>query len=384
MTAAALAFALLAGAAGAAQQRTDLGREGNERVARTFFEYARRNAGGACRPSGGGRRVLITGFGPFLEGEDDEADPVEGPGSGLSAAVLDKLEGRVAPQPSGAAASGGPSSGKPPAGPPPAAAAGPQTESIENLAGTIARSMADERFWPASVPSLAQARPGRGRPTLGRLRSSDRGGRAFSRSLEIEGRRYDACFLILDVTWDLAAAILVHEVSAFKPELVMMLGRGGKAAHVETVAANRASRTAGHAASGDTLGDRNRPESDWILPDYPVDHRLPMRWSATAVAEAMTPHLEGLSAAPAVGSEPGGSYLCNALSFVALHATGNRPTRLAGDHVQLPSPELPSPPAVGFVHVPAFPSPESEVFPAAVFAWSRAVAAGVSAALAGR
>jgi hypothetical protein len=319
---AAAALVALAGARCVGQvPKSDLGEQGNAFVARTFDAYRRLHPEGACRAGGTGRRVLVTGYGLF---------------SGVN----------------------------------------------YNISGTVVRSMADPAFWPQrvdlGVPPPAPLAPARS----GLVAAPDAGGEAFNRTLFIDGQRYEACFLVLDVIWDLAGAIVIHEESRFKPAAVIMTGRGGGEASFEAGALNRASPFPGYDAQGRPLGTINVPESSWIVADEPDGAELPMTWDARALAAAAEPAAEllGYSAQGQVGARPENAYLCNDVSFVALHASRNRPTSLAGGRLLLASPELPAPPVVGFLHFPAVDAahPDLASYGAGIMGWSRILAGTIA------
>jgi hypothetical protein len=308
-------------------QKSDLGEQGNLFVAKTFDSYLRLHPEGACRAAGPGKRVIVTGYGLF--------------------------------------------SGVP-----------------YNISGTVVRSMADPAFWPERVdletPSLAVLAS----PRSGLVSPSDTGAAAFNRSLFIDGERYEACFLVLDVIWDLAGAILIHEETRFKPAVVVMTGRGGDLASFEAGALNRASSFPGYDADGRPLGAVNVPESPWVVADEPVDAELAMTWNSRALAAAAEAgtRLLGYSAAGQKAARPENNYLCNDISFAALHASRNRPTSLAGGRILLGSPELPAAPAVGFLHFPAadLAHPDLAAYGQGIFAWGKILAGTIQRAGAGR
>ena len=315
----------LAAAPGSAQvpNKSDLGEQGNAYVADTFDAYRKLHPDGACRAAGTGRRVLVTGYNLF--------------------------------------------SGVP-----------------YNVSGTVVRSMADPAFWPQRVdldaPPPAPLAPARSAI----LSPSEAGAAAFNRTLFIDGARYEACFLVLDVIWDLAGAIVISEESRFKPAVVIMTGRGGGEASFEAGALNRASPFPGYDADGKPLGSINVPESPWIVADEPDGAELPMTWNARALAAAAGPAAQalGYSAQGQAGARPENTYLCNDVSFVALHASRNRPTSLAGGRLLLASPELPAPPAVGFLHFPAVDSahPDLAAYRLGIMGWSRILAGTIARA----
>jgi len=321
------ALAASAARAQVIRPRADMGREGNVFVARSFDAYRRLHPDGACRAQGSGERVILTGYGLF-------------------------------------------------AGVP------------YNVSGTVVRSMADPAFWPERADLDARVPLGAAAPTSAEVAPSAKGGVAFNRTLFIDGKRYEVCLLVLDVIWDLAGAIVIHEESRFKPALVLMTGRGSGQASFEAGALNTASPAPGYDEEGRSLGTVNLPESPWLLPSYPVGFELPMTWDAAALSRASEPAVASLGYA-SVGqsaARPENSYLCNDISFVALNSAKNKPTSLAGGEVLLASPELPREPVVGFLHFPAVDErhPDLASYGRGIFAWGQVLAETVGRAAAPR
>lgn len=311
------AFIITSALAFGQSEKSDLGEQGNIFVAKQFETYRRLHPDGACHAQGAGKRVLVTGYGLF--------------------------------------------SGVP-----------------YNISGTVVRSMADPAFWPEQIGLDAPSGAAWAPPRTGLVSSSDAGAVAFNRSLVVDGERYEACFLVLDVVWDLAGAIVVHEESRFKPRLVLMTGRGGDQASFEAGALNRASPYPGYDADGRPLGSINTPESKWVLPDDAVDAALAMTWDPGELAAAAGPRTE-LLGYPSIGqraARPDNNYLCNDVSYVALHASQNRATSLAGGRVSLDSPDLPREPVVGFFHFPAADAahPDPAAYRQGIFAWAKVLA----------
>ncbi|MFI5360399.1 MAG: hypothetical protein ACHQ49_00395 [Elusimicrobiota bacterium] len=297
--------------------KSDLGEQGNIFVAKTFDAYNRLHPDGACRAQGSGKRVLVAGYGLF-------------------------------------------------AGVP------------YNISGTVVRSMADPAFWPDHIELGGVAPAGTAAPRTGTVSSADAGAVAFNRTLLIDGERYEACFLITDVIWDLAGAILIREESLFKPRLILMTGRGTWPTSFEAGAINRASPYPGYDENGDPLGSINVPESKWILPDDPVDFTVPMAWNPEALAAASRSEIEalGYTAVGQPAARPENNYLCNDISYVALHASRNKSTSLAGGKVELNSPNLALAPVVGFMHFPPVDGshPDPAAYGQGIFSWAKVVA----------
>ena len=308
------------------QTKSDLGEQGNLFVAKAFDAYRQLHPDGACAARGSGKRVIVAGYGLF--------------------------------------------SGVP-----------------YNISGSVVRSMADPAFWPDQIVLGEAGLAGRGSPRSGLVSASDAGAVAFNRSLDIDGERYEACFLVLDVIWDLAGAILIHEESRFKPQFILMTGRGGSQASFEAGAINRASPYPGYDADGRPLGSINTPQSEWLLPDSPTDSVLPMTWNSRALAAAaeFETELLGYSAVGQPAARPDNNYLCNDISFVALHASQNKATSLAGNRISLDSPGLSKEPIVGFMHFPAVDGahPDLSAYGPGIFAWGKILAKTIKSSAAG-
>jgi len=240
-----------------------------------------------------------------------------------------------------------------------------------NISGAVVRSMADPDFWPASV-RLDAAKPS-GAPA----RAAVQGPAGYNRSLEIDGERFELCFLTLDVIWDLSGAIVIDEAARFKPEAVIMTGRGAWDASFEAGALNSASRLSGFDSNGRSMDD-NRPRSTWLLRDYPPEHALRLSWDAPMLAQASRAEIRalGYSATGQTAARGGNDYLCNNIAFVVAHAATNRPTSLAGGKILLPSPQLEPAPVVGFLHFPAVDGehPDLRGYGDGIFGWSKVLA----------
>jgi hypothetical protein len=305
---------------------TDLGEDGNREVGSAFSAYAKANPLGACR-AGEGKRVILTGYGLFM----------------------------------GAA---------------------------YNISGEVVMAMADPGFWPAGVYTSNSYKFPRDYRYTPRLQAGlfSNGAVVRSRELEIDGEKYSVCFIAFEVSWDQAAAILIHEASHFKPELMVMTGRGVEATF-EGTAVNRASSLSGYTAGG-SVNNVNSPKSSWILEDYPVDYELKSTWNGKALWAATRRQISrlGYSVYNHAGPTAGNDYLCNNITFLALHATQrNLPVRLAGSRedgyaINLRAPGLDKKPQVGFFHYPAI-SPKLARYGNGVFGWAKVMATVISASL---
>lgn len=289
--------------------KTDLGEPGNQEIADLFTAYTKKSA--HCTSNGQEPRILLTGFGVFQSG-------------GF------------------------------------------------NISGVVVQSMADEQFWPrefVSGESWAGATPA----ASGTVAKTSLGGEATMRRLSFNGHSYNVCFLILDVKWDLAGAILLHEMKLFKPNAIVMTGLGANnnLGFFEGGAINSATYSSGYHGDG-AVDDNNRPIASYILPDVnqpnaPVDE-IPMTWDALALAakgkdlvkEIDEGHkLRGLTAA-----RENNNYICNNISYITMSALNGRTVLLAGRKIQINSESQHIP--AGFFHYPLNATGHSQ----SVFGWA--------------
>ncbi len=293
---------------------TDLGGVGNATVARTFADYQRKLSNG-CRPVAQGPRVIVTGFGLFF---------------GID----------------------------------------------YNISGAVVQSMANENAWPASIDLAKDAPlPAKAELRKGLLAETDRGARTVNRALAIDGRTYSVCFIVLDVLWDLAGAIVAHEMERFHPDFVLMTGRGGISAVVEAGALNTATALPGYRSSGNSDHD-NRPQSDWILEDTQpgASKEIAMTWSQKAVAARIEPLIKelGWSLEVPTSARSNNDYICNNVSYIALQAATNRILSLAGGELVI-RPWILRPPKIGFMHLP-----DGAAFtPREIAGWGRVISAAI-------
>ncbi|MCX5792847.1 MAG: hypothetical protein NTY45_11640 [Elusimicrobia bacterium] len=326
-----LAAASMGGAPAARALETDLGEEGNQAVSDTFTAYKTANPSGACSALGAGKRVIVTGYGLFA--------------------------GRN-----------------------------------YNISGEVVSAMADNDFWPGQYKHFQTARAAKKYVYSPRMnpQAFSNGAIVSTRKMVLNGEDYNVCFMVLDVTWDLAAGILIYETSRFKPEMIMMTGGGAPQATFEGAAVNSASNGEGYKSNGEK-NYGNRPESNWLLEDYPAGKEIKTTWNgaALAAATAKTVSYLGYTVSGPAAQSPNNDYLCNNITFLALHATQYElPTKLAGNRtagykISLPAPRLPKKPIVGFFHFPDVPSryPDLAGYGSGIFWWVNVLATAVQTAL---
>lgn len=224
-----------------------------------------------------------------------------------------------------------------------------------NISGVVIQSMANSAFWPPVAHDSAI------RPSDGRLSESDHGGRAEIRAIHINGVPFEICLLSLDVKWDLAGTIITHEMQQFRPELVIMTGRGAAAdtAVLEGGAINNATKLNGYSPSGDHLSEANRPVADGgpivsISSNTPIPNILPMTWDNRTLASAASAPLSGANYGVYAESEArsNNDYICNNVSYIALYAAQGHKFNLAGSTLDIEiAGGLPNT-KIGFLHLP--------------------------------
>ena len=257
-----------------------------------------------------------------------------------------------------------------------------------NISGTVAGSLLNGYF-PGAFDAALPA--GTASPDSSVLATADYGGRAQVKQVTIEGNTYEVCTLLLEVTWDLAASIIVHEASQFKPELIVMSGADGSNNYVGTFEArtrNEASIGAGsYDSRGQSRGDI-APISGSVLADY-AGTTVDMTWNRDALAAATSSLVSEIDLVDGSDtrysldtdlSDPG-SYICNNVSYVVLSAIAGRTIRLAGRRISNSTlgyaPGVLANVKAGFFHYPwdatTGASPDSK----RIYGWSKVIAKAI-------
>jgi pyrrolidone-carboxylate peptidase len=273
--------------------QTNLGATGNADVVQKFAEYKEHHRG--CVSSGAAKRVLMTGFGLFYGAEF-------------------------------------------------------------NISGVIVDSMSSAEFWngifDSHNPQISSQDQSIG---SGKLSRQDRGAKVVNRRVQLNGEHVDLCLLTLDVYWDLAAAIIVHEMDRFEPHVLLMTGRGGSQAIFEGGAINDATTLSGFNPDG-TPAHTNEPTESPILPpsEAGVQRHIAMTWDNQSLYEHSRARIQGLGFSPTfvTAARPSNNYICNNISFVVLHAVKNISLPLAGGEVVL-TPNIQTQAKIGFFHYPS-------------------------------
>jgi pyrrolidone-carboxylate peptidase len=260
-----------------------------------------------------------------------------------------------------------------------------------NISGSVVASL-------ANLPSVTKWRP-----SHNLLKTEDFGGVGSTHSYYVNGIKYEVCYLVLDVIWDLASSILIYEAQKFQPDLIFMTGRGDSYASFEQGASNKASKSAGYDSNGNkldgTVTDRigtnslnnppgmpaNIPQAPYVLPDQPVNMTMQMNWDSMALAELTKFDIKklGYKVKGAQVADPLNDYLCNNISYVALNAANNQQTILAGGKIIFLADLFIKKPTVGFFHFPTVDKEHQklEEYGSEINSWGKILGAVIGAAL---
>ena len=250
-----------------------------------------------------------------------------------------------------------------------------------NISGIVAMSMSNPDFWPSEV----NLRTSRARNSAV-FRHGDvqtkHGVYLLTRDLTIDDHDYQVCFLLLDVKWDLAAAIILHEAGIFKPDLVIMGGMNGReptAAYFETGAVNEATLSTGFTAEGHRLPTNVPAGGDLrVLQSLPADHLAKMTWDAELLAQRTEATVAAISrnvtfSTRAAPIRRDNDYICNNVSFAVTSGLTGQAVALAGGAIRIPAQNTGA--KVGFLHYPYQASVEGRADHAEeVFGWTKLLA----------
>jgi hypothetical protein len=246
-----------------------------------------------------------------------------------------------------------------------------------NISGVVVESMANKAFWADKVAlaELAKAKPpAKATVGSGRLTEKDGGAKAWRRTLEIDGKTYEVGFLLLDVLWDLGAAIALYEAETFQPHLIVMTGRGGRRAIFETGALNQAAAYPGFRPDGAVDRDNTPVTPNVFDPSLEgVEQAIAMTWDNARLADAARPVVASMGkdyeVLAATEARAPNTYICNNISTVVLHGLKRHEVVLAGGKIRLEKIALDDT-AAGFFHYPDAATNE----PSEVRTWARMLA----------
>jgi hypothetical protein len=197
---------------------------------------------------------------------------------------------------------------------------------------------------------------------------------AAQRSLVYNGVAYEVCFVVTSVLWDFASAVTLYEAERFKPDLVLMTGRGNLAstARLESAALNRTVALAGYDDQGVEYPGDEVPRTEPVLVGAGVLDKIALTWHPQRLVAGLGSSLAALNrltrrtydAKVISDADPKNTYICNNIAFVLAHGAQNVPLQLAGGALPL-SPRFHRPFRTGFFHFPLNSGVSSE----AVFGW---------------
>jgi len=283
--------------------KTELGPVGNAQVVEQFKKYKNKN--NHCDSSGTGTRIMLTGFGLFSSPPRNDKNVAY------------------------------------------------------NISGLISRFMSTPTVFPndidTSTSTIANNLVHSNFAHYSHMPANANGAVIAQREMTIDQKPVTICFILLDVIWDQAAAIILYESTLFKPERIIMGGLNAgekKYGMFEAGAVNDATNYQGFLPSGASNMDNiPRPDDSGdtpILPrtDQGVENSIAMTWDAKKLATFVSPVVDAIrrdnnSNVYKVKGEddarPSNDYICNNVSFVVLHAMKGAVVNLAGGQLRFGS-----------------------------------------------
>jgi len=334
--------------------KTELGPVGNAMVVSQFKKY--KNKADHCDSTGSGTRIIFTGFGLFSSPPKNKQNVAY------------------------------------------------------NISGLISRFMATTTTFPSIVntetTTIADSLSTTNFAAFSHMPADAYGAIITQREITIDQKQVTVCFILLDVIWDQAAAIILYESTLFKPERIIMGGlKAGEKVYglFEAGAVNNATVLQGFNPDG-SPNLNNIPVADTsndfpILPrgDQGVEQTIAMTWDAKALATFVSPLVESIPRNNQTkifkvrgedSARPSNDYICNNISFVILHALKGAVVNLAGGNLRFgPAQTRPAPTSdvefieitkelrdsvtsAGFFHYPDTGTDEGRT----VFGWSKVLA----------
>ncbi len=258
----------------------------------------------------------------------------------------------------------------------------------DNISGVNALNMSRESFWPKKIKladwkNLITAEP----VHLSDELKTENGVWIKQRTLEIDQRKIEVCFLYLDVQWDLAASIILYESSLFKPDVVIMGGMNGAEETVtywETQAINSARVYEGFTSDGQKdLGNIPKDKESKILENHPFEKIVDLTWNGPNLASATAPIIKSISTEYDSLSRPmklRNNYICNNVSYAVSVGLSGQDVALAGELIHLPASSKTA--KVGFLHYPSRASEEDRIDNIEhIFGWNSVVAQAIVSSL---
>jgi len=228
-----------------------------------------------------------------------------------------------------------------------------------NISGAVTNTMADERYFSGTSSEEGDSNVVEGM-VAGRIAGSDSSVKTVVRTITYNDVKFEACFLTLDVIWDLAAAIIINEARSFDPDLIVMSGLDGssqKTVTVEGGAINNAVAYHSFDSNGNVLEVEPVTDRGPILPidRNGVEPILPMTWNSSRIGTKITDKVSELNSSYSVRipgtARDGNDYICNNVSYSVLAAMKGVAIDLAGGEITFPSRKQKA--RAGFFHYPA-------------------------------
>lgn len=233
-----------------------------------------------------------------------------------------------------------------------------------NISGIVAMSLAKPDFWlqDSKIDGAATAEQADKFFRHDEI-TTVAGGYVTQRTLKIDGQEFEVCFLYLDVQWDLAAAIILHEAATFRPDLIVMSGMNGsqpQQTFFESGAVNNAQTLSGYEANGKPDG-QNIPKDgedyyNKVLPGLPLGKEVKMTWDAEKLALVNTDLIAAINPTAGYTSVAApirvdNAYICNNVSISVTTAMTGTEVKLAGGNIVIKGMDFGT--QVGFLHYPS-------------------------------
>ncbi len=180
------------------------------------------------------------------------------------------------------------------------------------------------------------------------------GTRVTQKTIEIAGKKIELCLVVSEVLWDLAAANLIAIANEFKPDFILLSGKGSTRAVIETGGRNKSGSGSGYLGNGTNAGPLNRPRSRRIDPRYKSSKVIKSSWHYEKILKASRPFIEALDHKVELGDEgrAENNYICNNIHYALLQSATEGNIELAGGLLR-PSMMQEEIPAIGFFHYPS-------------------------------
>ena len=232
-----------------------------------------------------------------------------------------------------------------------------------NISGIAVEAMSQEKYWPSTIDESIYQDELKKRlkrslldSQLGVLKTPDNGSRKSHRTLVINGEAYDVCFLVLDVIWDLAGAIINEEAKRFKPDLIIMTGRGRETAIFEGGSLNRSHTLHGFECNGEALLKNTPIDQSVLIPESNsgVENHIPMNWDGSSLQKSTEDIFTsmGFEVLYADEGRRENTYICNNTAFIVAHGLKGVSLDLAGSELNLEPASIETA-KHGFLHLPS-------------------------------